>query len=145
MSSLVVKEAAWNLLTTNWADTRIVDFENLSVSVNTSMAPWVSLQFGTATEEQIGMGTEPAGNSRFWREEGFVHVLIAVPSRSGWKDCDTLARKLGILFRGKQVTEDLVFRGVTPPRLYTQDEAILGNWLIKTSLVDYLYTYTDPT
>ena len=142
MSSLAVKEAAWGILTASWTETRIVDFENLASDVNASMAPWVSLQFGMATEDQIGLGDEA---TRYWREEGFVHVLIAVPSRSGWKDCDTFAKKLGILFRGKQVTENLVFRGVTPPRLYTQSEAVLGNWLIKASLVDYMYTYPDPT
>lgn len=142
MSSLVVKEAAWAILESNWTETRIIDFENLASGVNNSMTPWVSLQFGMATEDQIGLGDAP---TRYWREEGFVHVLIAVPSRSGWKDCDTFAKKLGILFRGKQVTEDLVFRGVTPPRLYTQSEAVLGNWLIKASLVDYIHTYVDPT
>jgi len=29
--------------------------------------------------------------------------------------------------------------------MYTGDEAILGNWSVKAFLVDYIYTYRDPT
>lgn len=142
MSSLPVKEAVWTILDDDWSATRVLDLDNLAPGIDTEMTPWVSPQFLGMPEEQIGLGD---ASSRYWRERGYVHLLVAVPARSGWRTCDTHARNLGKLFRARQVSADLVFGAVSPPRTYTEDEAILGNWSVRAILVDYLYTYTDPT
>lgn len=142
MSSLPVKEAVWAILDDEWETTRVLDLDNTAPSADAEMTPWVAPQFMGTTEEQIGLGDS---TSRYWRERGFVHLLVAVPSRSGWRTCDTLARSLGLLFRARQTSAELVFGAVSPPQTYTEDEAILGNWSIKAFLVDYIYTYQDPT
>ena len=142
MSSLPVKEAVWAVLDSEWSTTRVLDLDNLAPNADSEFTPWVAPQFMGAPEEQIGLGDE---SSRYWRERGYVHFLVAVPARSGWRTCDAYARNLGKLFRARQVSADLVFGTVSPPRTYTEDEAILGNWSVKAMLVEYLYTYTDPT
>ena len=142
MSSLFVKSEVISRLDSLWTTTRIIDFENNQVDLNTSFEPWISPMFLGAPEEQIGLGE--ASPARYWREEGIVHFLIGVPAMTGWRTCDTYARQLSILFRGVAITDALVFKSVSAPQLYTQNQEILGNWFIKAILADYQYTYTDP-
>ena len=142
MSSLPVKEAVWTILGAEWDTTRVLDLDNTAPSADSEFTPWVAPQFMGAPEDQIGLGDS---TSRYWREQGSIHFLVAVPSRSGWRTCDTLARNLGKLFRARQPSVELTFGAVSPPQTYTEDEAILGNWSVKAFLVDYIYTYQDPT
>jgi len=142
MSSLYVKQQVWNILDTEWSDTRVLDMENKAADANSAMTPWVSPHFVLGTEEQIGLGDTA---SRYWRETGSIHLLVAVAARSGWQTADTHAKNLGKLFRARSVGSDLVFQSVSPPQLYTEDETVLGNWSIKFLSVRYMYTYTDPT
>jgi hypothetical protein len=142
MSSLHVKQEVWSILDTEWSGTRVLDMENKAADVNSEMTPWVSPHFISSTEEQIGLGDAA---SRYWRETGSIHLLVAVPARSGWQTADTHAKNLGKLFRARSVGSDLVFQAVSPPTLYTEDETVLGNWSIKFISVRYMYTYADPT
>lgn len=142
MSSLTVKQAVWTILDGEWLTTRTVDLDNKAPAVDAAMTPWVSAQFVGSDETQIGLGDSA---TRYWRERGYFQLLVAVPARSGWTVGDTYARNLGKLFRGRAVSDALTFGSVSPPRLYLGDEAILGNWSIKALLVEYIYTYTDPT
>ena len=142
MSSLYVKQQVWNILDMEWNDTRVLDMENKAAEVNADATPWVSPHFVLGTEEQIGLGPS---ESRYWRERGSIHLLVAVIARSGWQTADTHAKNLGKLFRARAVGDDLVFESVSPPQLYTEDETVLGNWSIKFLSVRYTYTYTDPT
>jgi len=142
MSNYAVKTAVLSRLSTYWTTTRVVDFENSQVDLNTDFSPWISPMFLGAGENQIGLGDAP---TRYWREQGIVHFLIGVPAISGWRTCDTYARQLGILFRGTALTDEIIFGAVSSPQLYTQNQEILGNWFVKAILADYEYTYTDPT
>jgi len=142
MSSLVVKNAVWSILNTSWSATRKIDLENKSPDIDSVMTPWVAPHFTGSTEEQIGIGTSA---TRYWRERGYVQLLVAVPARSGWTVGDTHAKNLAKLFRGVQASADLVFGSVSPPQAYSEDERILGNWSIRTMMVEYIHTYTDPT
>lgn len=141
MSSYAVKTAVWNRLAA-WSDTRVIDLENKRNTIEDERTPWVAPQFVAALEEQIGLG-DPG--SRYWKETGYVHFLIAVPAMTGWKDCDTYAKDLAVLFRGTALTSDIVFGAVSPPRLYTSDEMVLGNWHVKAVLAEYDYIYGDPS
>lgn len=141
MSSLTIKESVWTILNSEWTSTRVIDFENRSTSIDASMEPWVAPQFIGSDETQIGLGDSA---TRYWRERGYFQLLVAVPARSGWYTCDTYARNLGKLFRGRAVSADITFGSVSPPRLDVENESVLGNWSIKAILVEYTYTYTDP-
>lgn len=133
MSSSVIRNLVTDKLKTDWTTTRVVDLENGRDPLGSSMHPWASVQFLMATEEQMCLGDI---GDRGWREEGEFHLLVAVPTYSGWGTCLTLMDDLRKRFRQWR-SNDITIRKVHPARPILDDDQLIGNWFIMAALTKY--------
>ena len=135
MSSKYVKDTVWAYLLANWAETRVIDTENVFNSTEVGGDPieeWATMLDAQAFETQASLGSP--GDQR-WREEGSIMLIVFVPSGSGTARALELAEQLRALFRAKQIDdgaggETIVFRSVDPPDtvLPSSVDASSGAW-----------------
>ena len=139
MSGLKVRTEVNDYLTANWTDTVIVDAENQFSTPPPDLAPWLTVMYLGATEQQPCLG--PLDTVRK-REIGSFNAIVFVASGTGWDVALQYAEDLRTLLRGQYLNR-VMLQTVDPPdtAIPSQAQSSQGNFFGYAVSCQYEYDY----
>jgi hypothetical protein len=132
MAGKVVVDAATARLKANWTLSAIVD-DDTTGQGPADGAPYVTLEFPVANEEQITIG---APGANVFRESGVIRIKLVSPTGQGLSQPTDWIDQLRAIFRGKQ------FSGVTtyaPSPGVLDNSNYIGGKFVLSSAVPYYF------